>query len=57
MANSGNETQSPAVHCDVKSCRYRREDGACTAGSIVVGPAYAVSCADTACSTFKPQHS
>lgn len=45
---------SPAVYCDVKNCQYHEKDGRCTAGKIIVGPAYAVSNADTACSTFKP---
>ncbi len=47
----------PAVHCDVRNCQYHQKDGSCSAGQIVVGPAYAVSNADTACSTFKPSHS
>lgn len=45
---------SPVVRCDVKNCQYHEQDGRCTAGKILVGPAYAVSNADTVCSTFKP---
>lgn len=46
----------PAVQCDVRNCQYHQKDGTCSAGKIIVGPAYAVSNADTACSTFKPDH-
>ena len=47
---------SPVVRCDVKNCQYHEKDGSCSAGKIIVGPAYAVSNADTACSTFQPGH-
>lgn len=52
--NNGAISGGPSVQCDVKNCQYHEKDGRCSAGQIVVGPAYAVSNADTACSTFKP---
>ncbi len=46
----------PLVQCDVKNCQYHNADGSCSAKQITVGPAYAISNADTVCSTFKPSH-
>nr|WP_317411917.1 DUF1540 domain-containing protein [uncultured Solibaculum sp.] len=41
------------IHCEVKNCVYHQKDDKCEAGKITVGPTFAVSSADTICSTFK----
>jgi hypothetical protein len=44
----------PSVYCDVKNCVYHSGSDTCAASKIYVGPAHAISSADTACATFKP---
>ena len=53
--NENGKGMTPDVYCDVKNCTYHDGDCKCTANRINVGPSYAVSTNDTACSTFKPQ--
>lgn len=53
-----NQKQSADKHidgiaCDVKNCVHHDGDRNCHAGKINVGPTFAVSSADTICSTFK----
>jgi len=51
--NSQNNNQITHIHCDVKNCVYHDRNGVCTAKNVSVGPTFAVSSADTICSTFK----
>lgn len=46
-------SSNPAVRCDVRNCVYHDSDGTCSANKINIGTAYAVSSADTACTTFR----
>ena len=41
------------VYCDVTNCVYHDGKQHCHAGSIQVGPTFAVSSADTVCATFQ----
>ena len=41
------------IKCEVKNCVYHDGHSHCKADKIEVGPDYAISCADTVCSTFK----
>lgn len=58
MDNSNNKKPSnckciPGVLCDVKNCVYHDGERNCEATQINVGPNYAITSADTICSTFK----
>lgn len=46
---------TPTVYCDVSNCTYHDGVKLCNADHIRVGPAHAISSADTACATFIPK--
>ncbi len=41
------------IHCDVKNCVWHDGKCTCTADKVQVGPSFAISSADTICSTFR----
>lgn len=58
MSDRCNDCSSPEqqinhIKCDVVNCHYHGENSCCYAKMIEVGPSFAVSENDTACSTFK----
>ncbi len=57
MHNNNNGGQPiKGIKCEVKNCEYHDGEHYCEAGSIEVGPTFAVSSSDTVCQTFKPKN-
>ena len=54
MNQNTQDCKSVKIVCDVANCAYHSNEHTCNATEIGVGPNYACSCQDTACTTFKP---